>query len=294
MKQPIELRRVRDFGEIINDTFTFLKENFKPLFKALFIICGFFVLAGAATTALTQLKLVGLTTTKFNPDTYDSATTAYSYAITVIVNALILVFAQLSIYLVTLCYIAVYLERKDRQPTFAEVWGFFKYYFWRALGSSVLMVLLMFVGFLLCIIPGIYLMPPLYLLFPIIVMENTSFSYAFNKSFTLVKDNWWTVFGVIVIMSIIVSVLGAFINVPMSLILTTRSFVSLKSFNTPIVIFFSIMRNVLMLAYTLPAIALTMCYFSLSEQKDGTGILGRIDTFGKGTDNSNDLPAEQY
>jgi hypothetical protein len=294
MKQPIELRRVRDFGEIINDTFTFLKENFKPLFKALFIICGFFVLAGAATTALTQLKLVGMTTTKFNPDTYDSATTAYSYVTAAIVNAFILVFAQLSIYLVTLCYIAVYLERKDKQPTFAEVWGFFKYYFWRALGSSILMVLLMAVGFLLCVIPGIYLMPPLYLLFPIIVMENTSFRYAFNKSFTLVKDNWWTVFGVIVIMSIIVSVLGAFINVPMSLILTTRSFVSLKSFNTPIVIFFSIMRNVLMLAYTLPAIALTMCYFSLSEQKDGTGILGRIDTFGKGTDNSNDLPAEQY
>jgi len=294
MKQPIELRRVRDFGEIINDTFTFLKENFKPLFKALFIICGFFVLAGAATTALTQLKLVGMTTTKFNPDTYDSATTAYSYFTAAIVNALILVFAQLSIYLVTLCYIAVYLERKDRQPTFAEVWGFFKFYFWRALGSSILMVLLIAVGFLLCVIPGIYLMPPLYLLFPIIVMENTSFRYAFNKSFTLVKDNWWMVFGVIVVMSIIVSVLGAFINVPMSLILTTRSFVSLKSFNTPIVIFFSIMRNVLMLAYTLPAIALTMCYFSLSEQKDGTGILGRIDMFGKGTDNSNDLPAEQY
>jgi len=294
MKQPIELRRVRDFGEIINDTFTFLKENFKPLFKALFIICGFFVLAGATTTALTQLKLIGISTTKFNPDTYDSATTAYSYVITAVVNAFILVFAQLCIYLVTLCYIAVYLERKDKQPTFSEVWGFFKYYFWRALGSSILIVLLFVVAFLLCVIPGIYLMPALYLIFPIIVMENTSFRYAFNKSFTLVKDNWWMVFGVIIVMSIIVSVLGACVNVPLSIIAASRAFLSLKSFTAPLIIFFSIMQNIIMLTYTLPAIALTMCYFSLSEQKDGTGILSRINMFGKSTDNSNDLPAEQY
>ncbi|SDF33273.1 hypothetical protein SAMN05216464_11628 [Mucilaginibacter pineti] len=294
MKQQLELRRIRDFGEIINDTFTFLKENFKPLFKALFIVCGVFILAGGATTALTMLGKIGIGNAKMNPGTYGNKTQIYSFFIMAMINAVILAFAQFSIYLVTLCYISVYLEKKGGTPTFAEIWGYYKYYFLRILGGGILIFLLFMFGLLLCVIPGLYLMPPLYLIFPIIVMENTSFGYGFNKSFSIIKGNWWMVFGLIIVMGIIVSVLGALVSVPLQLITTAQSFLSLKGLTTPVVIVFSVLQNVIMLTYTLPAIALTMCYFSLSEQKDGTGILNRIDMFGKKPDTQTDLPSEQY
>lgn len=294
MKQQLELRRIRDFGEIINDTFTFLKENFKPLFKALFIICGIFILAGGASTALTQLGAIGMATAKLDPTTYGNKTQFLGYFVTAMISTVILMFAQFSIYLVTLCYISVYLEKKGETPTFAEIWGYYKYYFLRILGGGVLIFILFGIGLVLCVIPGLYLMPPLYLIFPIIVMENTSFSYGFNKSFSLIRDNWWMVFGLIIVMSLIVGVLGALVNIPIQLITTAQLFLSLKSFTTPVIIILSVLKNVIMLTYTLPAIALTMCYFSLSEQKDGTGILGRIDTFGKKPDTETDLPSEQY
>lgn len=294
MKQPIELRRIRDFGEIINDTFTFLKENFKPLFTCLFALCGFFVLAGAATTALTQTNTMNMYATKFDTNSYQAASPFISYVVSAIFNAIVIVFGQLSIYLTTLCYISVYLEKKDGKPTLTEVWGYFKYYFLRILGSGFLITLLCFVGFLMCILPGVYLMTVMYLVFPIIVMENTSFRYAFNKSFTLIKDNWWTVFGILFVITLIVGVLSSFASVPLSIIVAAKAFLSLKSFALPLVILFSLMQNILMLAYCLVAIAIAMCYFSLSEQKEGLGILSRMDAFGKNTDNSTDLPAEQY
>jgi hypothetical protein len=37
----------------------------------------------------------------------------------------------------------------------------------------------------------VYLSPILALILPIMVMENTSFGYAFNRSFVLIKENWW-------------------------------------------------------------------------------------------------------
>jgi hypothetical protein len=39
----IEFKKRRDFGQVINDTFTFMRQNFKPLIKTYFTFCGLFV-----------------------------------------------------------------------------------------------------------------------------------------------------------------------------------------------------------------------------------------------------------
>jgi uncharacterized membrane protein YhaH (DUF805 family) len=137
-------------------------------------------------------------------------------------------------------------------------------------------------------------MPIVYLIIPIIVIENSSFGYAFNKSFRIIKENWWMVFGVIFIMSLIISISGSIASIPLTVIGMGGKFLSLKSFQLPLIIIFSILHNMIMLAYALPAIAICMCYFSLSEQKDGTGLLGRIDRIGKDNDDAPPLPSEEY
>lgn len=290
MKYIIELRRIRDFGEIINDTFTFLKQNFKPLFLSLLVICGFFVLVGTVTTAFSQIAI------------YDSvdASQARDYnnglkvGLGVFANALVTVMSQFFIYLTTLCFVAVYLEKKGGKPTAQDVWNYFKYYFFRSLGSAFLLMILGGLGFLFCLIPGIYLMPIFYLVLPIMVMENATFNYSFNKSFKIIKDYWWTVFGIIFVCSLIVSVCSSIATVPLSIVSSMRLFVSMKYVSWPIMIFFSMLQNILMLTYAIPTIAIVLCYFSLEERKDGTGILERIEMFGSHTDKTDDLPAEQY
>ena len=42
MPSKIELLKVRDFGEIITDSFGFVRQNFKQLVKCFFVFSGFF------------------------------------------------------------------------------------------------------------------------------------------------------------------------------------------------------------------------------------------------------------
>jgi len=292
MRQPIELRKLRDFGQIINDSFTFLKENFKPLFKSLFIICGFFILISTVSTVFTYMNM----STTFNLDmnSYDAQSKPVAYFISVLVSAFILILTQAFIHLVTLCYISVYLQKNNTTPTLAEVWGYFRYYFFRVLGSGILIFFILMIGFMLCFIPGIYLGPISYLIIPIIVIENSSFGYAFNKSFRLIKNNWWLVFGVIFIMSLIVGVASSIVSLPISFITLGDKLLSLKGFKLPLIIIFSVLRNILLLAYVLPAIAVCLCYFNLAEEKDGTGLLDRIGKLGLSNDDQTTLPAEEF
>jgi len=292
MKQPIELRKLRDFGQVINDAFGFFKENFKVLIKSLLIICGFFLLMGTVTTTFTYMNMSYMYSGGLNNvDSFQSH--GIPYLISVLINSLVLVLTQASIHLVTLCYISVYLQKNNTKPTFAEVWAYFKYYFFRVVGSGLLIIILTCVAFVLCIIPAFYVMPIFYLIIPIIVIENSSFSYAWNKSFRIIKNNWWFTFGVIFIMGIIVGSADGIASLPLSLIGILSKYLSLKSFTLPLIILFSILHNLIILAYCIPAIAITLCYFDLSEQKEGTGIMDRIANFGK-TDNTPNLPAEEY
>jgi len=292
MKQPIEPRRIRDFGQIINDSFTFLKENFKPLFKSLIIICGFFIVIGAVSTIFTYANMSSMFS--LNVNSYDGFSQPVSYIISAVISTFVLIITQAFVHLTTLCYISVYIQKGNQTPTLPEVWGYFKYYFWRVLGSSILIFFVVIVAMMLCIIPGIYVAPIMYLVIPIIVIENSSFGRAFNESFRLAKNNWWLLFGVIFIMSLIVGISNSIASIPLSIFSMGGKFLSLKAFTLPLIIIFSVLYNVLLLAYVLPAIALCMCYFSFAEQKDGTGLLSRIDKLGSNDDDQPSQPAEEY
>src|ERR1700744_4390254 len=139
MKQNFELRKLRDFGQFFNDTFVFFKENLKPLLRSLFVICGIFMLIGIVSTTATFLHLSDLFDYKADPNAYGFDRFTLSFWINLIVAGLSLIITQSCIGLVTLCYMSVYLQNRNQEPTVTQVWGFFKYYFWRAAGSSILL-----------------------------------------------------------------------------------------------------------------------------------------------------------
>jgi len=290
-QQPLELRKLRDFGQVISDSFTFFKENFKPLITSLLTICGFLLLIGTVTTVFTYMNM-GNMYGNMNASGLGIYNTAYFISLGF--NTLVIFLTQVFIMIVTLSYISVYLQKNNQTPTVADVWGYFKYYFFRIIGSGFLLFLMLIAGMVLCIIPGIYLSPIFYLVIPIIVIENSSFKYALDKSFRLIKENWWFVFGVIFVMGLIVGVSDSIATVPLTIIGAAGKFISLKSISLPLIILFSLLHSVIMLAYSLQSTAVALCYFDLSEQKDGTGLLSRIDKIGLGNTNNTTLPPEEY
>lgn len=296
MDSKIELAKPRDFGEIINDTFTFIRQNFKPLLKYFFVFCGFFILATAATSVLNQINMFR-SLNNFNPNSFDNDNTfSRSFAFLTPVYFLNMAFLLLtysSITVMVLSYMALYKQNRNVIPTTEEMWGYIKYFFLKALGSSILIGLLILVGFIFCIIPGIYLYPVMALVLPIMVIENTSFSYAFNQSFRLIKDNWWLIFGVLIVIFIVYYVASLVVVIPASLLTMGSLFFHLtKGTSVTAIVITTILQSVVHIFHILSIVGACMCYFSLTENKEGTGLIERINQFGTANPDSNITPEE--
>lgn len=67
-------------------------------------------------------------------------------------------------------------------------------------------------GFLLLIVPGLYLLTRWILIVPVIVLEGRSAGESFGRSSELVKGNGWSVFGLIVVTVLLLGIAGAIIG----------------------------------------------------------------------------------
>ena len=295
MTPNLELAKIRDFGEIVGDSFLFLRQNFKPLLRTFFTFCGFFVLASIVTAIVQQLnmrEIVG----NIEPGSYNSTLSNIrqlsTFGITAILNIIFLLLTYTSIPVTILSYIVLYKEKGNTAPTNEEMWGYFKYYYLKILGAVILNGIILVIGLVFCILPFFWLYPIVGLILPIIVMENASYGYSFNQAFRLVKDNWWTTFGAMFVMGIIVGVAGAIVTVPASL-WNQISLISHWPGGKIAAVLTAILSHVALVLYILPVITLALCYFSLNEGKEATGLMARIDRIGE-TDSKPNLPTEEY
>jgi hypothetical protein len=297
MTTNIELAKPRDFGEIINDTFIFVRQNFKPLLKYFFIFCGFFLVAAAATSILMQINMVRAVN-NFNPNSFDNTSPFGRLGIftpAYFLNIFFLLLEYLSITTMVLCFMALYKQKQNQVPSTEEMWGYIKFYFLRILGSTFVITILLAVGLIFCLIPGIYLYPVMALVFPIIVMENTNFNYAFNYSFKLIKDNWWGTFGVLVVMGIVLSVASSILVLPSALLTMGSLFFHITKGTTvslTALIITSLLKEISHVFQILSVVTTCLCYFNLSETKEGTGLMERINQFGTAAPDSNATPEE--
>lgn len=305
MKAKIELRRSRDFGEIVSDTLAFIGQNWKQLIKTYFVFCGFFVACNIIFSLLFQLKIINM-----HKNTLDFAQASRA-ALFGIEYFMLLFFGLLhivSVIIATLCYITLYNEKGNEPPTLYEVWGYFKYYFLRVIGSSILLFLIFvaavivcmipvgimifaagprigaFIGFFCILIPILYFFTVLGLFFPIMIGENASFRYSFSKCFKLIKGRWWNTFGVFFVMAIIIYVGYLLIIVPFAIL--SGGTITFISYNVSfyIVILYSVIVGLLQVINIIPLTSAAVAYFSYAEDKESIGLMDRIETLGSTPD----------
>ncbi|WP_345950552.1 hypothetical protein ABDD95_03700 [Mucilaginibacter sp. PAMB04274] len=296
-QQNIELSKKRDLGEVVSDTFTFIKQNFKPLFKVVLTFCGLFMLATAAAYAMQQLKTFELQRELFNGAGAQSFSSPLDrFGIEYLLSMLFMMLSYTLMTLTVLSYMALYKQKGNVPPTTEEVWGYIKYYFLRVLGGTILLSILLILATAACIIPGVYVYPIFGLVFPIMIMENASFTYAFNRSFTIIKENWWLTFGTLFVMGLITYVGYMIFSIPTIIITVVNLFThgtKTAASSAPLLIVISLIQQAGQILYVLPLIALGFCYYNLTEVKEGSGLIDRINQFGTHNPDSN-LPAEEY
>ena len=170
MKSYIELKKQREFGEILADTFAFIRNEFKPFFGALIKISGPYV-ALFLFALVFYMYIVG---DQFDFDLIQS-NQFYSSPLKLLSAYFIYFIGAILAYTFTtstvLHYMKSYVDHKGLVNIDEVKHNVYKTV-WRFLGLSILKGLTIMVSLLICCLPVFYFIVPMVVVLPILVFEQ--------------------------------------------------------------------------------------------------------------------------
>ncbi|NJW52820.1 hypothetical protein [Salinimicrobium oceani] len=283
---PIEFRRQRELGDIITDTFKFLRQNFKPLFKTIFKITGpVFVILLFAIGYYSYLGMDFLENPLFS-DTAEIEIEVYLISIFILLCSMLAFYVLL--YNTVLHYIKSYINNAGVVSN-SEVAKGVKRDFAPMLGILLLAGLISGFGLMLCVLPGIYLWVPMALTPAILIFGRSSVMDSIGYAFDLIKNNWWSTFFTLFVMTLLVYIISMIFQFPLMIyyFIKTLTMAREGSVANPaelidwVYVFFNVLSS--LFQYLLTAvviIATAFIYYSLDERKNATGSYDRISNLG--------------
>ncbi len=288
----VEFKKERDLGAIITDTFKFIRENWKAYFGAIIKIVGPFILVGAIIMVFTFGAFSGIFSeiggNDGDPDAVLGVMGSMFGWIGLLILVAIVIYVMISA--TSLYFIKSYIKNNGI-PDFIEVRTNTFKNIWKFIGLGILIFMMVIIGVILCYVPGIYLAIVLSLATSIMVFEEKSISDTISYSFTLVKDQWWNTFGVLLVVGLLVSILGSVFSIPTFIyqIIKMGTMIGeddpagvFNLFKDPIYVALNVLSYIgkyILSSVTL--IASVFIYYDLNEQKNLTGTIEKIDSLGQ-------------
>ncbi len=309
----IEFHRKRDFSRKLNATFEFIKQNFKPLGKSILFIAGPPILIASLIMGSIVTELGS-----FNPNPsaqiegIESRFSSPLFWLEIAVMVMFYTVASVMSIATVNNYLLLYGEKRSNAIEVSEVWDRVRATFWMYFRSMILFIVLLVAAYVALAIPVgvlamvspfliffgmifffcgiIYLGISASLTFIIRACENNSFFDALVRSFKLVKDKWWSTFGLIMILYLVVFAATMLFMVPWQVISGVSMFHSLSantleepSFSWQLLttIMFSLQYLIQMVLSALPNIGVAFQYFNLVELKEAKGLMTQIQTLGQ-------------
>lgn len=285
--KKIQFRKVREFGENISDTFSFIKQEFKPLLKSYLLIAGVLILITTLLLGVFMGSLYGgMFESVINDSNSDPVPEFSGLSLGSILGVIILApLTMAAINTVVTCYIKLYMEKGNNSPTFEEVWKETNRHIWRVLLFSFLYGLAVFIGTMLCILPGIYLAIALFPYAQIIIIEGEkSIGDVWSRCMTLIRENFWVTFLLYILISMLTSFVSGSLGFVVGGGITLLSYFTTKDIMASTGILYGTIYFFSYLFYIIMMVSLVMHYFNLSEKQDGSGIMERIQNIGTHTD----------
>lgn len=283
----IRFQKQRELGDIISDTFKFIRQNFKPLGKFIFNITGpVFVILLVAIGFYSYVGMESFGNSVFNIAS-ELDPTVYLVSLFIMLSALLAFYVLL--YATVLHYIRSYVEH-DGAVVDTDVYQGVKRDFTGMLGLLILSTIITAAGTLLCILPGIFLWVPLSLAPALLVFRGNSAIDAISDSFELVKDNWWISFFTLFVMGLLVYIIGMVFQFPLMIYYFFKAFITAREASTvdPSSLFdwVYVVANVISsliqyLLYTVVVISSALIFYNLDEKKNFTGSMRTISNLGE-------------
>lgn len=290
----IEFYQLRDFGKKINATIEFLRENFKGFFWALLLI-------GGPAALLLSLVFKNLISSLFSFG-FETGSGVPSDVLSVFSLLggnyfLMLLLSWLTITLlisVTFSYMKLYNDGVAQEASIGEVFRLALSKYGGLLLLGFLVTLVSSIGMFFFLIPGIFLGVTLSLAYPIFMFEDVGVGKAFGRAFTLIRDKWWSTFGLLLISYLIAYVVQIVFSVPLIFVYVIEMFSVVEELEagsgdpSSILGLFSSGYMTMAMAislvgsymtYSIPLVALGYQYSNLIERSEGRGLMNEIKDF---------------
>lgn len=273
--EKIEFRKVRDFSAILNSTFEFIRQNFKILLKSSIFIAGPFILLAGIFGGVYQSRAF-----KFKPDASPA-----DFLIPFSLYLISLFFAIIILIIVIYSIIQIYLESDSLEIEMDVVWSKVKQNSVMIIATSFGLGVIVTVGTMFLIVPGIFLGVALSIIYMVRIVERKKFFESVSRCFYLIKNNWWFTFGLLIVLSIIQGFLSFIFYIPSYIVMF---FSAISGFNYDgqggngvseiLFIITTIISSLVLIFYTISVVGIAFQYFNLVERKEATGLLSKIDS----------------
>ncbi|WP_420146852.1 hypothetical protein [Spirosoma sp.] len=295
----IQLFQQRDFGNKINATFQYIFQNFRSLGLSLLYIVGPVALVAGIASGVMQSNMLKLIGESANANTdnpfYAFQMLGFFSSPSFWLTALFSLLANVAVILTTYAHMKVYDRTKEELISVSDVWIEMQPVIGRAVLISILNSIIISFGFIFFFIPGLYLAVVLSLSLAVTVFENADFGVTWNRCFQLIRDKWWSTFGLLCIMFLIVIIIGMVFAIPTTVIAFLTGAKILPDISVVWLMLGSVVNQVgrtllNVVIYT----AIGFQYTNLVERQEGRGMLSAIDSIGSTPSQPRDTDEGSY
>lgn len=282
MKQDyIDFKQQRELGEIISDTFKFIRNNYKAYFISVIKIVWPAFLLLIAAVSYYSYSTVG------NSLMFNSGSFFIGFGLLMI--GLLLYYSVMNV--AAFHFIKSYINNNGNADH-SEVKLGVKKDLGKMFGLGALTWILIFAGLIIFILPGIYLSIPLSIAAAVLVFKSESIGGSISEGFHLVKDNWWMSFISLFLIWLIIYVISLVFQLPVLIYTFIKMFTimeesSASSTNVSAVfdwvyLTLTIIASAIQyLLYAITPVGVAFVYYNLNEIKYATGAYESIENLGK-------------
>jgi len=266
----------------------FLRLHFKPLVGSFFALSGVFILL--------QIVLTDLVAAKLQPAAaglqhFEAIAPYLRYmSVPLAFFGLVAWLAYIAMQTAVAAYMKYCDTHEGDSPAVDDVWRIFIRYYPRLVLYSVPLALMVLLGTLFCVLPGIFL-AVVWVPFPfVVIMEEASLGEGISRCYALIRRNFWTtlgIYGITLLIYIAASVMlgltGGMITGLWSLVTKTDALIVRRLVT-------AVAKLASVLFYLLFLVSAALHYFSFAEQEDATGIIRRVEKMGRPADQHDSPP----
>lgn len=275
-KEPIDFKKERSFSQLLESPFKFFIQEFKPLIKVFARFAGPWV--AIALLAVTVLS----------SNIYQSSLSGGQLEDTSLIYvAIISFFLSLGFFAVvvaTQSYITLYVRKGKDNFSQEDVGELIKKNVVKIFLAGLLTFVMVFVGFILLYLPGIYIAVATSFFAIAIVFEDASIGESIARSFKIIKGNWWFTFGLTLVFGMMVGTIMYIFIIPIYVVIFSSAIAGTTiGLGSVIVIIFSVILY--FVGYVLYMGMLQMLfsfqYFNLVSKNEGLNLYERINAINK-------------